>query len=29
MLLQVTPEWINEFFFENPLVQSVLNNAAP
>jgi hypothetical protein len=25
----VTPEWINEFFFENPLVQSVLNNAAP
>lgn len=28
MLLQVTPEWINELFFENPAVKSVISNAA-
>lgn len=27
MLLQVTPEWINELFFDNPAVQSVISNA--
>lgn len=27
MLLQVTPEWINELFFENPAVRSVIENA--
>lgn len=27
MLLQVTPEWINELFFENQAVQSVISNA--
>ena len=29
MLLQVTPEWINELFFENPVVQSVVSNGTP
>ena len=29
MLLQVTPEWINELFFDNPVVQSVVSNAGP
>lgn len=28
MLLQVTPEWINELFFENPAVKSVISNTA-
>ena len=27
MLLQVTPEWINKLFFENPAVQAVIANA--
>lgn len=29
MLLQVTPEWINELFFDNSAVQSVLQNTKP
>lgn len=29
MLLQVTPAWVNELFLDNPVVQSVVSNAAP
>ncbi len=28
MLLQITPDWFNEMFFENPVVQSIMRNAA-
>ena len=27
LLLQVTPEWINDLFYENPVIKSVISNA--
>ena len=29
MLLQITPAWVNEFFFEQPVVQSIIRNVTP
>lgn len=29
MLLQIAPAWVSDFFFEQPVVQSIIRNATP